>query len=137
MIREDLRSRKMAVIADYVVNPGSALYGARQSPPSDFVDALIARGWGIMKMPPHVAKPESCERLVETTVGDVLDYRKNGYAVVIAALDDLPQKGVWMDMMQGFFTRFGKDMPPVVSLRSDVSAAGVDLLEQALAPEPQ
>jgi len=133
MIREDLRSRKIAVVADYVVNPGSALYGARQAPPSDFVDTLIARGWGIMKMPPHVAKPESCERLVETTVGDIVDYRKNGYAVVIAALDGLPQKGVWMDMMQDFFASAGKDMPPVVLFASDVSAAGVDLLEQALA----
>lgn len=133
MIREDLRSRKIAVVADYVVNPGSALYGARQAQPTDFIDTLMARGWGIMKMPPHVAKPESCERLVDVTVGDIVDYRKNGYEVVIAAVDDLPQKGVWIDLMKVSFARFGKDMPPVVSLRSDVSAAGADMLEQALA----
>lgn len=133
MIREDLRSRKIAVVADYVVNPGSALYGARQAPPTDFIDALMARGWGIMKMPPHVAKPQSCERLVEMTVGDIVDYRKNGYAVVIAAVDDLPQMGVWIDQMKACFARLGKDMPPLVSLRSDVSADGADVLERALA----
>ena len=88
MIREDLRSRRIAVIADFVVNPGSALYGKRQAPPSGFMDALVERGWGIMKMPPHVAKLESCERLIEVSVGDLIDYRKNGYDVVIAAVGD-------------------------------------------------
>ncbi|MFB9949608.1 hypothetical protein ACFFP0_12155 [Rhizobium puerariae] len=134
MIREDLRSRRIAVVADFVVNPGSALYGRRQAPPTDFVDALITRGWGIMKMPPHVAKFESCERLIEVSVGDLIDYRKNGYDVVIAAVEDLPQQGVWLDAMTACFRKLGKDLPPVVTIRPDAAATDADLLETALAP---
>uniref|UniRef100_UPI003101978A hypothetical protein n=1 Tax=Neorhizobium sp. EC2-8 TaxID=3129230 RepID=UPI003101978A len=134
MIREDLRSRRIAVIADFVVNPGSALYGKRQAPPSGFMDALVERGWGIMKMPPHVARLESCERLIEVSVGDLIDYAKNGYEVVIAAVEDLPQQGVWLDAMAGFFNKAGKQMPPIVTIRSDATAADADALDGALAP---
>ncbi|UIK08252.1 hypothetical protein [Neorhizobium galegae] len=134
MIREDLRSRRIAVIADFVVNPGSALYGKRQAPPTDFMDALVERGWGIMKMPPHVASPESCERLIEVSVGDLIDYRKNGYDVVIAAVEDLPQQGVWLDAMAACYKRVCKDMPPIVIIRSNATAADVDALDSVLAP---
>ncbi|MEN3150027.1 hypothetical protein ABCW43_22245 [Neorhizobium sp. IRAMC:178] len=134
MIREDLRSRRIAVIADFVVNPGSALYGRQQAPPSGFTDALVERGWGIMKMPPHVAKPESCERLIEVSVGDLIDYRKNGYDVVIAAVEDLPQQGVWLDAMIACFKKVGKDVPPIVTIRSDATAVDADALDGALAP---
>jgi len=132
VIREDLRSRRIAVVADFVVNPGSALYGRRQAPPTDFVDVLMERGWGIMKMPPHVAKFESCERLIEVSVGDLVDYRKNGYDVVIAAVGDLPQQGVWLDAMASCYARLRKDMPPVVTISSDASASDADALETAL-----
>jgi hypothetical protein len=134
VIREDLRSRRIAAIADFVVNPGSALYGKRQAPPSGFMDALVERGWGIMKMPPHVARLESCERLIEVSVGDLIDYAKNGYEVVIAAVEDLPQQGVWLDAMAGFFNKAGKEMPPIVTIRSDATAADADALDGALAP---
>ncbi|CDZ60232.1 hypothetical protein [Neorhizobium galegae] len=134
MIREDLRSRRIAVIADFVVNPGSALYGKRQAPPTDFMDALVERDWGITKMPPHVARLESCERLIEVSVGDLIDYRKNGYDVVIAAVEDLPQQGLWLDAMAACYKKVGKDMPPIVTIRSDATAADVDALDSVLAP---
>lgn len=134
MIREDLRSRRVAVIADFVVNPGSALYGRRPAPPSGFVEALMARGWGVIKMPPHVAKPESCQRLVEMAVGDMIDYAKNGYAVVIATASDLPGQGVWLEAMAACFRDTGKAMPPIVALTSGATAADVDALDRAVAP---
>jgi hypothetical protein len=134
VIREDLRSRRIAVIADFVVNPGSALYGKDRAPPSGFMDALVARGWGIMKMPPHVARLQSCETLIEVSVGDLIDYRKNGYEVVIAAVADLPQQGVWLDAMAACYAKAGREMPPIVTIRSNATQADADALDAALAP---
>ena len=46
MIREDLRSRRLAVVPDFIVNPSSALYGPhRIEAPTHFVSAVMAHGW--------------------------------------------------------------------------------------------
>ncbi|MGV8935776.1 MAG: hypothetical protein ACOH2J_01535 [Allorhizobium sp.] len=135
MIREDIRSRRLAVVPDFVVNPGSALYGSHRPPaPTAFMDAVMAQGWGIIKMPPHVASPSMCENLIEISVGDIIDYRKNGYEVVIVGIEDLPQGGVWLDSLKASFARLGKDLPPVVTISISATADETDLLDRALSP---
>jgi hypothetical protein len=46
VIRENARSRRVAIIADYLVKPESALYRGRHRQPGPAFDVLVEDGWG-------------------------------------------------------------------------------------------
>ena len=122
MIREDSRSRKVAIVADYLVNPESALYRGRHRRPGPVFDVLVEDGWGIMKPPPHVVAAAIARSAVAAIAGDAVDYRHHGYEVVIVALEGLPGGGVWLDLLEAAFRDLGAPMPAVVRLGRDVGA---------------
>ena len=114
MIRDDARGRRVAIVPDLVVNPGSGLYDARDERPGSVLDVLIEDGWGIMKAPPHILSNDSATRAVSVIVGDAVDYLHHDYTVMIVALTGLPQNGVWLDLLEAAFRELATPMPNVV-----------------------
>jgi hypothetical protein len=133
MIREDARSRRAVIVADYLVNPGSALYAGLAGlagRPGPVLDVLVDDGWGMMKPPPHILGEAVGSPAVTNMAGDAVDYRRHDYAVVILAVEGLPQGGVWLDLFEAAFRELGAPMPAVAHLRLDgaegsCTAAGV------------
>lgn len=123
MIREDARSRRAVIVADYLVNPGSALYAGVGGKPGPVLDVLVEDGWGMMKPPPHILGEAVGSAAVATMAGDAVDYLRHKYAVVILAADGLPQGGVWLDLFDAAFRELGAPMPPLARVRLDGGSA--------------
>ena len=119
MIREDARGRRAAIVADYLVNPGSAFYATISGQPGPVLDVLVEDGWGMMKPPPHILGESVGRPAASTMAGDAVDYLRHKYCVVILAVEGLPQGGVWLDLFEHAFSELGAPMPPVVSVRLD------------------
>ncbi len=139
MIREDARSRRVVIVADYLINPGSALYAGVAGRPGPVLDVLVEDGWGMMKPPPHILGEPVGRPAVTTIAGDAVDYQRHDYAVVILAVEGLSQGGVWLDLLEVAFRELGAPMPTVVRLRLDGSggadtAAGVRAALAAATP---
>jgi hypothetical protein len=131
VIREDKRARKMAIVADYLVNPGAAFYSGIAGSVASVMDVLVEDGWGLMKGPPHVL-PDSAGRPAAATIaGDACDYLKNGYTVVVLAAEGLPRGGVWLDLLEEAFSQLDTAMPNVARVRLD--GAGAAQVRSALA----
>lgn len=122
MIRDDARGRRVAIVADYVVNPASAFYAGMAGRPGPALDILVEDGWGIMKPPPHVLGEAVGRPAVEVMAGDAVDYRRHGYDVVIVAVDGLAHGGVWLGLLEAAFRDLGEPMPRVVRLDLDAGA---------------
>lgn len=137
MIREDARGRRVAIVPDWLVNPGSALYEPLPGSPGRVLDALVEDGWGLMTPPPHVVGAGIGRPAVEVIAGDAVDYRRHGYAVVVLAVDGLPGGGVWLDLLEAAFQRLDEPMPPVVPVplhgAGDDASAGSRAIHEALA----
>lgn len=116
MIREDLRGRRVAIVADFLINPGSPFYASVGRQPGPVYDVLIEDGWGLMKAPPHVLNENAARSAVATTAGDAVDYLRHGYAVVIVAADGLNQGGVWLDAFADAFRDLKATMPKTVTI---------------------
>ena len=125
MIREDARGRRVAIVADYLVNPGSALYTGIGAAPGPVLDVLVEDGWGMMKPPPHVLGESVGRPAVHSIAGDAVDYLQHDFTVVILAAEGLPQGGVWLDLLESAFGELGVAMPAVARLRlGDAAGAG-------------
>lgn len=122
MIRADARARRVAIVADYVVNPGSAFYASMPGRVGPALDVLVEDGWGIMKPPPHVLGEPVGRPAVEVMAGDAVDYRRHGYDVVIVAVSGLAQGGVWLDLFAAAFRDLGEPMPRVIRLGLDAGS---------------
>jgi len=131
VIREDARSRRAVIVADYLVNPGSALYAGVSGQPGPVLDVLVDDGWGMMKPPPHILGEAVGRPAVATMAGDAVDYLRHKYAVVILAAEGLPQGGVWLDLFEEAFRELGAPMPPVVRVQLD--GGNADGVRSALA----
>lgn len=119
MIREDSRSRRAVIVADFLVNPGSAFYAGVAGRPGPVLDVLVDDGWGMMKPPPHTLGEAVGRPAAVTMAGDAVDYLRHNYSVVILAVDGLPQGGVWLDLFEAAFRELGAPMPAVAHLRLD------------------
>jgi len=117
MIRADARGRRVVIVADYLVNPGSALYTGIAAAPGPVLDVLIEDGWGLMKPPPHVLGEAVGRPAIHAIAGDAVDYRQHDYTVVILAAEGLPQGGVWLDLLESAFRELGAAMPAVARLQ--------------------
>ena len=129
MIREDARGRRVAIVADYLVNPGSALYTGIGAAPGPVLDVLVEDGWGMMKPPPHVLGESVGRPAVHSIAGDAVDYLQHDFTVVILAAEGLPDGGVWLVLLEAAFRELGATLPAVAWLRlgdgarSDTAAA--------------
>lgn len=136
MRREDARGRRVAIVADILVNPGSALYGSLAARPGPVLDVLVEDGWGIMKAPPHVLGLDAMASAIATLAGDAADYLKHRHAVVIVAAGGAPEGGLRLDMLAREFGTLRAEPPPIVVIGLDEDSTGQEIrrrLETAVA----
>lgn len=132
MIREDSRGRRVAIVADFLINPNSPFYASIGRQPGPVYDVLIEDGWGLMKAPPHVLNEDVARSAVVTTAGDAVDYLQHGYAVVILAAEGLSQGGVWLDQFADAFGDLKTPMPKVVTVSLGQTPSDAASIRKAL-----
>lgn len=123
MIRDDKRARKVAIVADILVNPDAAFYAGIAERPASVLATLVEGDWGLVKLPPHVLPAATGAASAATAAGDAADYAKNGYRVAIVAAEGLPQGGAWLDALAAAFADLGKPMPEVITVRKGAEPA--------------
>ena len=119
MIREDARGRRLIIVADLLINPESAFYADVSDRFGPVLDVLIEDGWGMLKLPPHVLGDEVGKSAATTLAGDAVDYLRHDYTVLILAVDQLPQGGLWLNYLKAAFGEMGVAVPSIVRLRAD------------------
>jgi len=65
----DLRSRRVAVVADSLLDP--------------LLDELAARSFGVIQLPPAGLEPATVTAWLEQTAEHVAEFRRTGYEVVL------------------------------------------------------
>lgn len=125
MMRDDSRGRRVAIVADCLINPQAVFYRNIDGLPTAVFDVLIEDGWGMMKMPAHVVGESIAKSAAETTAGDAVDYLRHGYTVVIVAADGIEQGGVWLSLMEEAFRELRTPMPSVVSVPRGADATAI------------
>jgi hypothetical protein len=121
VIRDDARGRRVAIVADYLVNPRSGLYVGLPGRVAPVFDVLVEDGWGIMKPPPHVAGESIGRAAISNIAGDAVDYLDHGYEVVIVAVDGLPGGGVWLALLESALRDLDRPIPEVVRVGLEAS----------------
>jgi hypothetical protein len=81
MRNDDLRSRRIAVVSERLLN--AHLQGSAEE--RAVMRALEDEGYGLIQLPPEDAPPEAMEAAIGFAVDQVQDYLKNAYEVVNAA----------------------------------------------------
>jgi hypothetical protein len=94
----DMRSRRVAVVADAVVNPPD---GA-----ADELDVLEREGWGVVVLPPPDLVPEAREPWLAAVVEEVVTFLDDGYEVVLRA------GGPEADGFRAALAAPGRELPP-------------------------
>ncbi len=81
MRNDDLRSRRIAVVAERLLN--AHLHGGEEE--RAVMRALEEEGFGLIQLPAEDAPPEALEAAIGFAVDQLQDYLKNGYTAVDAA----------------------------------------------------
>jgi hypothetical protein len=131
--REDARGQRVAIVADYLVNPGSALHAGLPASPPPAWTVLVEDGWGVMKPPSHGVGEAVGRPAAAVIAGDAVDYRRHGYDVLVVAVDGLPGGGVWQEALDGAFRELGAPAPPVVRIALGAAAPTAAEIRAALA----
>jgi len=119
MRRDDLRSRRVAIVADFLINPDAPFYQSIEGRPGPVYDVLVEDGWGMMMTPPHVLKESVARSAVATAAGDAADYLRYDHVVVILAVEGLSQGGVWLNEFEVAFRDLKIPMPGIATIGLD------------------
>ena len=123
----DARSFRMAVVADYYVNPQSYPW----LPNTSSVYQQLSRvGYGIIKMPPPTMIGKGTAGWITSTVDQIQEYSHRGFQVIVLGVDGVPGKGIWLDALRKEIKKRGLKMPDSVVLKR----AELSHPEQALDP---
>lgn len=76
----DVRSRRIAVVPDAVVNPPT---GA-----PDHLSELAEKGWGVIALCPPGLDPSAHRAWLDAVVDQVVTFLDDGYEVALVASDD-------------------------------------------------
>jgi len=133
MRRDDSRSRRLAIVADFLINPDAAFYRSIEGRPGPVFDVLVEDGWGLMKVPPHVLKESVGRSAAITTAGDAADYLRYDHVVVILAVEGLDQGGVWLNEFEAAFRELKTPMPKIVTIDLDPASRSADCVRAKLA----
>lgn len=110
----DSRSFKMAVVADYYVNP--QLYP--KLPQSTVVyDRLRDAGYGIIKMPPPSMVGKGLQDWIVTTVDQIQEYSKRGFRIFLLGAEGIAGKGLWLQKLTKEIKNRGIPAPQQVILK--------------------
>jgi len=112
----DARSFKMAVVADYYVNPQSY----PKLPKTNTVyEQLRDAGYGIIKMPPSSMVGKDLKEWIMTTVDQIQEYSKRGFQVLLLGAEGITGKGIWMPEMKKEISKRGMPNPKFTVLTKD------------------
>lgn len=120
----DSRSFKVAIVADYFVNPQSY----PSLPKTDRVYATLRdAGYGIIKMPPQGISEATASAWVTSTVDQIQEYTHRGFKVAILGMEDLPQAGLWLDSVTKELGSRGVPTPPtkIMTIRDVADASHI------------
>jgi hypothetical protein len=133
MRRDDSRSRRVAIVADFLINPNAPFYQSIEGRPGPVFDVLVEDGWGLMKAAPHVLKESVGRSAAITTAGDAADYLRYDHVVIILAAEGLSQGGVWLNEFEVAFGELKTPMPKVVTIGLDPASRTADYVRAKLA----
>lgn len=110
----DSRSFKMAVVADYYVNP--QIYP--KLPQCTIVyDSLRDAGFGIIKMPPPTMVGKGLQDWIVTTVDQIQEYSKRGFRIFMLGAEGIAGKGLWLRELTKEIRKRGIPLPQQVILK--------------------
>ena len=133
MRRDDNRSRRVAIVADFLINPDAPFYQSIADRPGPVFDVLVEDGWGLMKAAPHVLKESVGRSAAVTIAGDAADYLRYDHVVVIVAAEGLEQGGVWLNEFEAAFGELKTPMPKVATIGLDPASRTADYVRAKLA----
>jgi hypothetical protein len=112
----DARSFKMAVVADYFVNPQSY----PKLPRANVVyEQLRDAGYGIIKMPASSMVGKGLKEWIVTTVDQIQEYSKRGFQVLLVGADGIAGKGIWMPEIGKEIKKRGIPPPKTLVLKRE------------------
>lgn len=136
MRREDARARRVAIVADVLINPGSAFYAGLGACPGPVLEVLSEDGWGIMKAPPHLLGEDAMASSLATIAGDAADYLKHGHLVLVLGAGGLPEGGLRLDLLAGAFRELGADHPEVITFGLDEACPAAAIRDRLAGATP-
>jgi hypothetical protein len=110
----DARSFKMAVVADYFVNP----HTYRRLPATTRIyEELRDAGFGIIKMPHPSMIGKGLQGWITSTVDQIQEYTNRGFRVIVLGVDGLPGKGIWMSELKKELKQRKLDVPSSIIVK--------------------
>ena len=110
----DARSFKMAVVADYYVNPQSY---PKLPKDSSVYKQLSDAGYGIIKMPHPNMIGKGTEGWIISTVDQIQEYSNRGFQVFVLGVEGIAGKGIWMEALRKEIKKRGLPMPESIVLK--------------------
>ncbi len=101
VLHPDPRAYRVALVADALVNEQHARF--------DVLAMLEAADFGVVVLPPSDFAISTIAGIVEYVIDDLVDYRSNGYRVVVIGTSAITQYGVWLDVVNAEMTRRALD----------------------------
>lgn len=111
----DARSFKMAIVADYFVNPQNYPKLPRTN---TVYDQLRDAGYGIIKMPSPTVIGKGLEGCVVSTVDQIQEYSNRGFRIIILGADGISGKGVWITNMRREIKKRGLAIPKSIIMKN-------------------
>jgi hypothetical protein len=110
---KDIRSFKLAIVADYFINP--ARY--KDLPLNSAVyDVLRDLGYGILKMPEAGYPPEKAAEYLIPVMDQAEEYIKRGYQVIAVGLKEIQDGGIHYSLIREEASRRGINPPRLLLL---------------------
>ncbi len=105
---KDDRSFKLAIVADYFINP--ARYRDLPRNPAVY-DVLRDLGYGILKMPEAGYPSEKAAEYLIPVMDQAEEYIKRGYQVIAVGLKEVPDGGIHYSLIREEASRRGIKPP--------------------------
>lgn len=116
----DARSFKMAIVADYYVNPQNYPKLPRTN---SVYDQLRDAGYGIIKMPHPAMIGKGLQGWVVSTVDQMQEYSNRGFKIFVVGADGISGKGIWIADMRKEIKKRGLSFPqPIILKRSQLQS---------------
>jgi hypothetical protein len=123
-MNSDIRSWRMAVVPDALINPPRGVRGTL----CDVLGLLEASGYGVVQLPPPGKHP-----LLLAVIADQLaEYSHHGYAVVAIGVLGETDDGLHWRRLASLLRHRGVPLPPRHMIRPDVDVALEELRLTAL-----
>ena len=110
----DARSFKMAIVADYFVNPQNY---PRLPRANAVYDQLRDAGYGIIKMPHPAMIGKGLQGWVVSTVDQIQEYSTRGFKVYVVGADGISGKGIWIAEMRKEIKKRGLSFSQLIILK--------------------